>query len=118
MRIISENISRICIHEEFMNRIEQFIDKFKFKYKTELEYIFTSSNCYYFVAILQEHFNGEIYYLPISNHFICKIDKEYYDITGKAKFDEHPYKWKEFEEYDKSLYKRIVRDCIDFSTRK
>ena len=45
---------------------------------------------------------------------VCMHD----DITGKAKFDEHPYKWKEFEEYDKSLYKRIVRDCIDFSTRK
>lgn len=101
-----------------MNRIETFIDKFKFIYKQELEYVFTSGNCYYFAVILKEHFNGEIYYLPIENHFICKIDKEYYDITGKAKFNEKPYKWSELETYDNLLYRRIIRDCINFDTRK
>lgn len=98
--------------------ILEFINKFKFKYKKELEYIFTSGNCYYFAVILKERFNGEIYYLPIENHFICKIDNNYYDITGKAKMNEKPYKWSEFIKEDEKLYNRIVRDCIKFKTRK
>lgn len=100
-----------------MNNVETFIRKFKFKYNTELEYTFMHGNCYYFACILKERFNGEIYYLPIWNHFICKIDKEYYDITGKAKFNEPPYKWADFKNIDSALYNRIVRDCIEFGTR-
>ena len=101
-----------------MNQVETFIDKFKFIYKQELVQVFTTGNCFYFAIILKERFNGEIYYLPIENHFICKIDKDYYDITGKAKFNEKPYKWSEFKDYDSLLYNRIVRDCINFDTRK
>ena len=98
--------------------IEDFIRKFKFKYNSELEYIFTSGNCYYFALILRDRFNGEIYYLPIENHFICKIDNGFYDITGKIEPKEHPYKWSTFKYEDEALYKRIVRDCINFDTRK
>ena len=101
-----------------MDNIEKFIKKFKFCHANEVEDLFMHGNCYYFAVILKENFNGEIYYLPVENHFICKIDKEYYDITGKAKFSEPPYKWKDFKNFDELLYKRIVRDCIDFTTRK
>ncbi|MBQ8218390.1 MAG: hypothetical protein IJZ79_03700 [Bacilli bacterium] len=97
--------------------ILEFIDKFKFKFDKELEYVFTSGNCYYFAIILKERFNGEIYYLPIANHFICKIDKEYYDITGIAKMNEEVYKWDNFKEFDEASYNRIIRDCLEFRSR-
>ena len=99
-----------------MDKVISFIDKFKFAYKGELEFVFTSGNCYYFAVILKERFGGEIYYLPIDNHFVCKIDKEYYDITGKAGFNEKPYKWDSYP--DELEKKRIIRDCINFDTRK
>lgn len=99
-------------------KVLEFIKKFKFKHVKEVESLFLYGNCYYFAVILKERFNGEIYYLPINNHFICKIDKEYYDITGLASINEHPYKWKDFKYFDELLYKRIVRDCINFDTRK
>lgn len=98
--------------------ILDFINKFKFAYKKELEYIFTNGNCYYFALILKEHFNGDIYYLPIANHFVCKIDKDYYDITGYAKMNEHPYKWSTYKQIDNKQYNKINRDCIDFIHRK
>ena len=101
-----------------MNKVEEFIKKFKFDHVKEVEDLFLHGNCYYFAIILKEHFNGEIYYLPIDNHFICKIDKDYYDITGKAGFNEKPYKWSDYKTFDKLAHKRIVRDCIDFETRK
>lgn len=101
-----------------MDSVEKFIEKFKFKYKQELEYIFSYGNCYYFAVILKERFNGEIYYLPITNHFICKIDKNYYDITGKAKFNEPVIKWSTYIEEEPKDAKRIIRDCIEFGTRK
>ena len=101
-----------------MDNVEKFINKFKFKYKDELEYVFSFGNCYYFAVILKERFNGEIYYLPIKNHFICKIDKDYYDITGKAALNEPVEKWSDVKKTDIKFYNRIVRDCINFDTRK
>lgn len=100
-----------------MNKIEDFISKFKFIYFNELEAVFTRGNCYFFALILKEQFNGEICYLPIENHFICKIDNEYYDITGKRGFNEKVYKWAEYKDFDEKQYNRIVRDCINLETR-
>lgn len=100
-----------------MDYVEEFIHKFKFKYSKELEIVFTSGNCYYFAMILKERFNGEIYYLPIENHFICKIENKYYDIKGKIEVNETPYKWSSFIYHDEKLYKRIIRDCINFYGR-
>ena len=101
-----------------MNKVEKFIKKFKFIYSKELEYVFTRGNCYFFAVILREHFGGEIYYLPIENHFVCCIGKNFYDITGKIKLMEHPYKWTDYKDFDELDYKRVVRDCLNFETRK
>ena len=97
--------------------IEQWIKKFKFIYSDELEYVFTRGNCYYFAVILREHFGGEIYYLPIENHFIGKINENFYDITGKVIPEEEPVCWATFKDIDELEYNRIIRDCIDFKTR-
>lgn len=104
-----------------MNDVELFIDRFKFSKESSvrksLEYAFTSGNCYYFALILKERFGGQIYYLPIANHFICKIENEYYDITGKASMNESPILWTEYMTYDKIASSRIIRDCINFESR-
>ena len=98
--------------------VSQFIEKFKFKHNKELIEVFTTGNCYYFAVILKERFNGEIFYLPIANHFICKIENKYYDITGELNPSEHPYQWSQYKFEDEKHYNRIVRDCILFETRK
>ena len=98
--------------------ILNFIKKFKFKYAKELEEVFTTGDCYYFAIILKARFAGDIYYLPVANHFVTKIGSCYYDITGRVEPDEHPIKWSEFGKGDASWRRRVVRDCIDFDTRK
>ena len=100
-----------------MNNVEKWIKKFKFVCAEELETVFTEGNCYYFAVILREHFGGEIYYLPIENHFICKINKNFYDITGKVIPEEEPVCWTTFKDIDELEYNRVIRDCIDFKTR-
>ena len=55
-----------------MDKVISFINKFKFAYKGELEFVFTNGNCYYFAVILKERFGGEIYYLPIDNHLFVR----------------------------------------------
>ena len=101
-----------------MNKVEEFIEKFKFKYKKELEYVFSYGNCYYFALILKDRFHGEIYYLPIKNHFICKIEKEYYDINGKASMNEQPLKWDVIKKTKLKMKEQVARDCLKFETRK
>lgn len=95
-----------------------FIKKFKFAHKKELEHIFTSGNCYYFAVILKDRFGGEIYYLPIANHFVCKIKNKFYDILGEAGFTEKPYLWANYKSQDEKSYIATLRNCILFSTRK
>ena len=62
-------------------KVLKFINNYKHISKKEIEYAFNNGNCYWFAHILHTVFNGEIYYLPIENHFICKIEDEYYDLT-------------------------------------
>lgn len=97
--------------------ILDFITKFKFEYPHQLEYVFTHGNCYYFAMILKERFHGQIYYLPIANHFVCKIDNNYYDITGEAAMNESPIDWIDYQKHELSHSKKIIRDCIEFGTR-
>lgn len=99
------------------NQVLNFIKKFKFKYDKQIEYVFMSGNCYYFAIILKERFQGEIYYLPIFNHFVCKIDNNYYDITGIACMNETPIKWSTFKQTNRHNAQQIIRDCIEFTTR-
>lgn len=99
------------------NEVLQFIKNFKFAHKEQLEHIFMSGNCYYFAVILKDKFNGQIYYLPNKNHFICKINNEYYDITGNASMNETPIEWNTFIHKYPKEYIKIKRNCIDFVTR-
>ena len=101
-------------HEEIL----LFIKNFKFIEQSTIEKLFTEGNCYYFSIILKERFkSGDVYYLPIANHFIWKYNGKFYDICGEYGTHEKAYKWEDFKKRDISLSKRIERDCIRFETR-
>ena len=88
-----------------------FINKFKELYPKELEKIFSDGWCYYFAVILKTRFAGRIYYLPVENHFICKIGELFYDINGVV-IPNECYPWDEYKYEDIIHTKRIIRDCI------
>ena len=90
-----------------MNCVEEFIKR---RFITDCNW--TTGNCYYFAIILKDRFNGALYYDPIEGHFLCKIDSNYYDYTGKVEIDESIlYNWACYKEQDKLNYQHIVRDC-------
>lgn len=101
-----------------MNKIENFINKFKHIYPEDAEYLFLYGDCYYFAVILKERFsNAIIKYLIIDNHFITEIDGRLYDIRGDITDivdNNQLIAWKDMKSYDELLYKRIIRDCIKF----
>ena len=96
--------------------IIKFINTFKGKYKDEIVYVFTNGQCYWFSFILKERFNGEIWYVPVHNHFITKINERFYDITGEV-IDTERLKlarvWSEYQQFDPLDYDRLVRDCVN-----
>ena len=88
-----------------------FINKFKELYPHELEDIFSDGWCYYFAIMLRARFGGRIYYLPIDNHFVCKIGELFYDINGVV-IPEEEVPWDEYKYEDIIHTRRIIRDCI------
>lgn len=74
----------------------------------------TTGNCYWFAVILKERFSGEIYYDTIAGHFCTKVGESFFDFHGEYHPEdlEATVKWSEFENYDSSQYKRVIRDCI------
>lgn len=89
-----------------------FIDKFKEIHGEELEDIFSDGWCYYFAVILRARFTGRIYYLPVMNHFVCKIGDLFYDINGIVIPEGDYYPWDEYKYQDIIHTQRIIRDCI------
>lgn len=95
-----------------MNRIETFIQSFKQLHPIETENIFLYGDCFYFALILEYRFKGEICYLPIENHFITRIENQYYDVSGIVIPEEKVYTWKEFKAFDPVAANRVEKYCI------
>ena len=92
----------------------KFINDFKSSYINELETVFSFGYCYWFAFILKERFDGEIYYLPIENHFITKIEDNYYDIKGRVDISKTKcYNWNTYQEKEPIDSERLKRYCID-----
>lgn len=89
-----------------------FINVFKAYHEREVYDTFMYGCCYWFAIILKERFNGQIYYLPIENHFITKIENDFYDISGKVILTETPILWSEFQQFDPAAAARIEHYCI------
>ena len=73
--------------------------------------LFLCGYCYWFAVILANRFHGEIWYMPIENHFICRIDGFYYDVTGRMRPENIVYRWSDYP--DELEKKRIIRDCVN-----
>ena len=92
----------------------RFIEDLKCKYKNELEDLFTNGYCYWFSVILSKRFDGVIYYLPIENHFITKINNRYYDITGEVDITGLVlYSWDNYKSFEPLDSERVKKYCID-----
>ena len=94
------------------SEIIQFITKFKSLHPKAIEDAFLFGNCYWFAVILSQRFMSEIYYMPIANHFITKIDSNFYDISGLIIPDEQPISWDIFQNMEPKLSQRIQKYCI------
>lgn len=101
-----------------MNIVENFINKFKHIHPSIIEDLFLYGDCYYFAIILKERFSDAIIkYLVIDNHFVTEINGRIYDIRGDITNiinANQMIDWDNMESYDELLYKRIIRDCINF----
>ncbi|MDD3021786.1 MAG: hypothetical protein PHX61_12535 [Alphaproteobacteria bacterium] len=88
--------------------ILDFISKFK-----SAEDLFMRGMCYWFAIILHNRFSdSEIWYEPVANHFVCKIDGVFYDASGVAKSGKYQL-WDEYKQIDELEVGRIIRDCIE-----
>lgn len=103
------------------DEIVRFISQFKRNNTAAMEDSFTNGNCYYFVLILSQRYNGDIYYDPIDCHFVTKINSNYYDITGDVTDNYsdlefyHLYRWSEYDQFYVLDYNRVVHYCIDLA---
>lgn len=101
-----------------MNEVEKFIHKFKYLNPPAAEDLFLYGDCYYFAIILKERFKDSITkYLTIDNHFVTEINGKLYDIRGDVTDIiniSQLINWDDMKDYDELLYKRIIRDCINF----
>lgn len=92
-------------------KILDFIENFKGAKDT-----FLFGCCYWFSFILNERFGGTTIYLPVENHYVQQIGDRLYDVSGDVT-DKYKgaeiMKWSDMQERDSSLYKRLVRDCIN-----
>ena len=96
-------------HQEILS----FIARFKDPDPKALEYTFLNQNCYWFAVILKQRFGGNVEYLPITGHFVCKIGNRHYDITGEILPTEPILPFDDgYEMEDKSHYDRIWKQCV------
>lgn len=77
---------------------------------------FLGGCCYWFAVILRERFEAEIYYDPIENHFVGKIGRQFYDVTGTLPDNGRYIPWETYKDTDEAHYNRLVRDCINKET--
>lgn len=73
---------------------------------------FTTGRCYWFAYILKERFGASIYYDAVKNHFVAKINGNYYDASGMVTGDFIP--WDTYKDIDPVHFARLVRNCIEF----
>lgn len=71
-----------ALEEEQEQIVKDFIIDFKEMHPKEIEDVFLHGYYYWFAKILELRFEGTIYYLPIDNHFITKIDNNFYNIRA------------------------------------
>ncbi len=95
--------------------ILQIIENFKQDDPLKYEEKYLNGDCYVFAHALAAKFTGTIYYLAIDNHFITKIDEDFYDIRGLVPKEEiyECYEWEAYNLFDPLDADRVKFYCID-----
>ena len=93
-------------------KVLNFFEDFKKEDVNALENTFSYGYCYWFAFILMNRFNGELYYLPIENHFITKINNSFYDIKGLQSAPSTSYKWEDYKLMEPLDASRVEKYCI------
>lgn len=90
------------------------IKQFKIADPAAAEETYLYGGCYTFANALAKKFHGKLYYLPVENHFVTKIDNDFYDIRGLLnKQDLFPiYKWTDYQCIEPLDASRVYKYCI------
>ena len=97
----------VDIMESEKLKINQFIKLFG-RDKRYLEGL-----CYWFAYILKGRFpDGDIWYDPILCHFYFVLNEDTYDVRGCVDLPTTAIKWSDYQKFDLSDYKRVVKYCI------
>lgn len=93
--------------------VEEFITELTWN-NDKVKEVFTHGGCYWFAYILKERFNGQIWYLPIDNHFITLIDNLFYDANGQYSLENNKciYNWEHYKIIEPLESERIEKYCI------
>lgn len=91
-----------------MDDVLSFINQF-----SSAKDLFLNGMCYWFAHILHHRFTAsEIWYEPVMNHFVCRIEGVFYDAVGVVS-DGNYQKWEDYKSMDALHAERIIRHCID-----
>jgi hypothetical protein len=89
-------------------QINSFVEK-----RFQQDCNWTNGNCFYFATILKTRFPElDIYYLPITGHFVVGSEDIYYDYNGEVEIAETPILFSDLQTSDPIYYARILRDCV------
>ena len=82
--------------------------------------LFTCGYCYWYAYLLQIKYHGEIWYLPVDNHFIYKQNNKYYDITGditnyvnNLPDNQKAVSWEHYKKLDYLHTDNLYKYCIN-----
>lgn len=92
-----------------MNEIEQFIE-IRF---SDTDAHWFDGNCYYFAVILNHRFPElQIYYEPITGHFVAGDGNNFYDAHGKYETEYTPILYEKIIKEEPSWNRSIYEGCI------
>ena len=92
------------------DEVLEFINR---RFKKDCDWL--NGNCYYFALILKDRFpESRIVYDTIYGHFFIEYQGKCYDHAGERVYPGGSYAvyWDEFDQYDRLVKERIIRDCI------
>lgn len=104
--------SKLRVTFNMENEILDFINR---RWKKDSNFL--NGNCYWFAYILVSRFKElEIYYLPITGHFIAGNGDIFFDWQGKINLrdlcGEKPMRFDDIKKQDSLYYNRLIRDCV------
>jgi hypothetical protein len=91
----------------------KFIEGMTKGHEAAMDEVFAHGYCYWFAKILELRFDGEMWYLPVENHWVTKIGDHFFDVNGEYEVGDGIIgTWHGVAQEDPLLAERLRRDCI------